>query len=148
MKSKTVEILLAEDCPGDARLTEEALKDAQVENELNVVTNGEEALAYLRREGVHQNATRPDLVLLDLNMPKLSGREVLEEMKKDPDLWSIPVVVLTTSSAEQDIVEVYRLGGNCYIEKPLELDRFIDVVKAIESFWFSIASLPSTRMAG
>jgi CheY-like chemotaxis protein len=137
-----VEILLVEDNPGDVRLTREALRDGKVRNNLNVVDDGVKALAYLRREGEYANVHRPDLILLDLNLPRMSGREVLTQIKGDPDLRSIPVVVLTTSQAEQDIVRAYELNANCYVTKPVDLDQFINVVKSIEDFWLTIVKLP------
>jgi len=142
-----VEILLVEDNPGDVRLTVEALKDAKVRNRLTVVGDGEAALAYLRREGRYAEAQRPDLILLDLNLPRKDGREVLQEIKADESLRSIPVVVLTTSQAEQDIAKSYNLHANCYITKPVDLDRFVEVVRAIESFWFTIVKLPPNGSA-
>jgi len=138
-----IEILLVEDNPGDVRLTVEALKEGKLRNRMNVVEDGEKALAYLRREAGYEDAARPDLVLLDLNLPRKDGREVLAEMKADPDLKRIPVVVLTTSKAEEDILKSYDLHANCYITKPVDLDQFIGVVKSIESFWFSVVSLPT-----
>lgn len=138
-----VEILLVEDSPADVRLTIEALRDAKVRNNLHVAADGEEALAFLRREGPHADAVRPDLILLDLNLPKKDGREVLEEVKADPQLRRIPVVVLTTSEAEQDILRSYDLHANCYITKPVDLDQFITVVRSIEDFWLTIVKLPS-----
>jgi two-component system, chemotaxis family, response regulator Rcp1 len=140
--SRPVEILLVEDNPGDVRLTKEALKEGKVRNNLHVVDDGVKALAFLRRDDPYVDAVRPDLVLLDLNLPRKSGREVLEEIKKDPSLRHIPVVVLTSSEAEQDIVRAYDLHANCYISKPVDLDQFITVVKSIEDFWFSIVKLP------
>ena len=137
-----IEILLVEDNPGDARLTAEALNDAKVLNTLTVVQDGVEALTYLRREGRYSEAPRPDVVLLDLNLPKKDGREVLAEIKEDPDLKRIPVVVLTTSKAEEDIARTYDLHGNCYISKPVDLDQFMTVVKSIENFWFTVVRLP------
>jgi chemotaxis family two-component system response regulator Rcp1 len=139
---KQIELLLVEDNPGDVRLTQEALKDGKVLNRLHVVMDGVEALAFLRREGKYANAVRPDLILLDLNLPKKDGREVLEEIKSDLDLKRIPVVILTVSKAEEDIIRSYELHANCYITKPVDLDRFIEVVKAIEDFWFTIVKLP------
>lgn len=141
---RPVEILLVEDNPGDVRLTKEALRESKVRNNLSVVHDGVEALAYLRREGPYAEATRPDLVLLDLNLPRKDGREVLSEMKDDDSLRRIPVVILTTSRAEQDIVKTYNLHANCYISKPVDLDQFITVVKTIEDFWFTIVTLPRT----
>src|ERR687884_1433856 len=120
--TRAIEILLVEDSPGDVRLTREALRDGKVRNNLSVVTDGVEALAFLRREGRYADAPRPDLILLDLNLPKKDGREVLAEIKADPNLRRIPVVVLTTSEAEQDIVETYNLHANCYVKKPVDLD--------------------------
>ena len=139
---KPIEILLIEDNPGDVRLTKEALKDGKVLNSLHVANDGVEAMAFLRREGKYVNATRPDLILLDLNLPKKDGREVLAEIKNDHDLRRIPVVILTVSKAEEDIIKTYDLHANCYITKPLDLDRFIEVVRAIEDFWLAIVKLP------
>lgn len=141
-ESRPVEILLVEDNPGDVRLTREALKEGKVRNNLNVAQDGVEALAFLRREGKYADAVRPDLILLDLNLPRKDGREVLEEIKADPALRPIPVVILTSSQAEQDIVRAYDLHANCYVSKPVDLDQFITVVKSIEDFWFAIVKLP------
>ena len=140
--TRPIEILLVEDSPEDADLTREALEDAKVANNLSVVADGAAALAYLRREGEHREAPRPDLILLDLNLPKKHGREVLAEIKADEELKLIPVVVLTTSEAEQDIVRSYKLHANCYVTKPLDLDQFVTVVKSIEDFWLAIVKLP------
>lgn len=137
------EILLVEDNPGDVRLTREALKEGKVLNHLNVVDDGIEALAFLRREDKYANAVRPDLILLDLNLPKKDGREVLAEIKADAGLKKIPVVILTTSAAEQDVLKTYDLHANCYITKPVDLEQFIKIVRLIEDFWFTIARLPS-----
>jgi CheY-like chemotaxis protein len=143
MKANTpIQILLVEDNPGDVRLTREVLKDGRINNTLNVVEDGVEALAYLRREGAYADAMQQDLVLLDLNLPKKDGREVLAEMKADPALRRIPVIVLTSSSAELDIVAAYNLHANCYITKPVDLDQFTKVVRSIEDFWLSIVKLP------
>jgi two-component system, chemotaxis family, response regulator Rcp1 len=139
---RPVEILLAEDNPGDVRLTREALREGKVHNNLAVASDGVEAIAYLRREGEHAEAVRPDLILLDLNLPRKDGREVLAEIKADPALRNIPVVVLTSSQAEEDIVRAYDLHANCYVTKPVDLDQFIRVVEAIEDFWFTIVKLP------
>jgi len=139
---RPAQILLVEDNPGDVGLTLEALKEATVPNKLTVVKNGIEALSLLRRQGQHAQAARPDLILLDLNLPKKGGRKVLAEIKADDDLKRIPVVVLTTSEDEQDVLESYNLHANCYIVKPLDLDRFITVVKSIEDFWLRIVVLP------
>ena len=137
-----VEILLVEDNPGDARLAMEALKDAKVRNKLHWVKDGVEAMAFLRREGEHSHSPRPDLILLDLNLPRKDGREVLSEIKGDEDLRRIPVVILTISDDEQDILRSYDTHANCYITKPLDLDRFMQVVKSIEDFWLQIVKLP------
>ncbi|HZW29977.1 MAG TPA: response regulator [Isosphaeraceae bacterium] len=141
-RMRPVEILLVEDNPGDVRLTIEALRDGKVRNHLNVVTDGVEALLYLRQEGKYAAAARPDLILLDLNLPRKDGREVLAEIKADPHLRSIPVVILTTSQADQDILKSYELNANCYITKPVDLDQFISVVRSIEDFWFTVVTLP------
>jgi chemotaxis family two-component system response regulator Rcp1 len=137
-----IEILLVEDNPGDIRLTQEALRDAKVHNHLSVIADGVEAIAFLRREGAHARAARPDLILLDLNLPKKSGREVLEEIKQDEALRDIPVVILTTSQAEQDVLASYRLRANAYVTKPVDLEQFLKVVWAIERFWLEIVKLP------
>jgi chemotaxis family two-component system response regulator Rcp1 len=137
-----VEILLVEDNPGDVRLTIEALKDAKVRNNLHVAKDGVEAMAFLRQEGEYADVPRPDVILLDLNLPKKDGREVLAEIKADPDLKRIPVVVLTVSQAEEDILKTYNLHANCYITKPVDLDQFLTVVKSIEDFWLTIVRLP------
>ena len=137
-----IKILLVEDNPGDIRLTMEIMKEAKVLNRVNVVEDGVECLSYLRREGKHTDASRPDLILLDLNLPKKDGREVLEDIKEDPDLRRIPVVVLTSSMEERDIIRTYDLHANCYITKPINLDQFSDVVQAIENFWFTVVKLP------
>ncbi len=145
---KPVEILLVEDNPGDVRLTIEGLREGKVRNNLQIVEDGAEALAYLKREGKYKDAVRPDLILLDLNLPKKDGREVLSEIKADEDLRHIPVVVLTSSKAEQDILRAYSLHANCYITKPVDLDQFISVVESIEDFWFSIVKLPRGERNG
>ena len=137
-----IEVLLVEDSPGDARLTREAFKDAKVHINLHVAPDGAKAMAFLKREGEHANALRPDLILLDLNLPKKDGREVLAEIKESPTLKSIPVVVLTTSSSEADILRSYQLHANCYITKPVGLEGFLTVVKIIDSFWLSVVKLP------
>lgn len=142
--TRPVEILLVEDNPGDVRLTREALKEGKVLNNLHVVNDGVEAIAFLRRKGKYASAVRPDIMLLDLNLPKKDGREVLAEIKDDPDLKRIPVVILTVSSAEEDIIKTYNLHANCYITKPVDLERFLEVVKAIEDFWLVIVKLPPT----
>jgi chemotaxis family two-component system response regulator Rcp1 len=139
---RPIEILLVEDNPGDVRLTQEALKDAKVLNKLRVVSDGVEALAFLRRQGKYAHAVRPGLILLDLNLPKLDGRKVLAEIKEDPELKRIPVVVLTISKAEEDIIKTYELHANCYITKPVDLEQFMEVVKAIENFWLTVVKLP------
>lgn len=146
--TKNVEILLVEDNPGDVRLTQEILNEGKVRNNLSVVENGVEALSFLRKEGKYENSPIPDLILLDLNLPKKDGREVLNDIKNDDKLINIPVVVLTTSQAEEDIEKVYNLNANCYVSKPVELNEFINVVKSIEDFWLSIVKLPSKYQTG
>ena len=141
--SSPIEILLVEDNPGDVRLTQEVLKEGKVHNSLSIVENGVQALSFLRKENEYKDAPTPDLILLDLNLPKKDGREVLLDIKKDPELKKIPVVVLTTSQAEEDILKVYDLNANCYVSKPVDLGQFIDVVKSIEDFWLSIVKLPT-----
>jgi chemotaxis family two-component system response regulator Rcp1 len=142
MQPVPIEILLVEDNPADARLTREAFKDGKVFHNLNVVTDGIEALAYLRKEGKYADAPRPDIILLDLNLPRKDGREVLSEIKSDDSLRRIPVVILTTSAAEQDVLSSYNLHANCYITKPVDLDQFLKVVHWVEDFWLTIVKLP------
>jgi chemotaxis family two-component system response regulator Rcp1 len=142
---KPVEILLVEDNPGDARLAKEALKDAKVLNTMNWVQDGVEALEYLRKEGKYSKALRPDLILLDLNMPRKDGREVLKEIKEDTALRRIPVVILTVSKAEEDIVKSYNLHANAFVTKPVDLTQFLEVVKGIENFWLTIVELPDGK---
>jgi two-component system, chemotaxis family, response regulator Rcp1 len=142
--SRPVDILLVEDNPGDVRLTQEAFRDARIEVRLSVVMDGEEALNYLYRRGQYADVTRPDIILLDLNIPKKDGREVLQEIKRDDSLRYVPVVVLTTSNAEQDIVRTYNLNVNAYINKPVDFDRFFEIVQKIEEFWLMTAILPSS----
>ena len=142
LTARPINILLVEDNPGDARLTIEALRDAKVRNELNVARDGVEAMAMLRREDGYADAPRPDLILLDLNLPRKDGRQVLAEIKSDENLRRIPVAVLTTSQAEQDILASYDLHANCYITKPVDLNEFVRVVQGIENFWLSIVKLP------
>ena len=139
---KPIEILLVEDNPADVRLTQEAFRDAKVHNTLNVARDGVEALAYLRREGAFATVKRPDVIFLDLNLPKIDGRQVLSVLKSDTALKRIPVVILTTSQAEQDILQSYILHANCYVTKPVDLDQFLSVVKSIEDFWVSVVKLP------
>lgn len=139
---KPIEILMVEDNPGDVRLTMEALRDTKIRNNLSIVTDGAEALSFLRQEGEYAQAPRPDLILLDLNIPKKGGHEVLGEIKADQDLTRIPVVILTTSRDEQDILKTYNMHANCYITKPVDLDQFVRVVQSIESFWLTIVRLP------
>jgi chemotaxis family two-component system response regulator Rcp1 len=141
-----IEILLVEDSPGDVRLTQEALRDAKVQNNVHIASDGMDATAFLWRQGKHAKAPRPDLILLDLNLPKKSGRDILEEIKLDPSLKSIPVVVLTTSAAEEDIFRSYQLHANCYITKPVDLDQFLRVVRTIDNFWLAIVKLPTEGM--
>lgn len=145
-RNRAIEVLLVEDNPGDVRLTREALKDGRLLNSVTVVGDGVEALSFLRRAGKYTDAVTPDLILLDLNLPKKDGREVLAEIKADSRLRRIPIVVLTTSSAEEDILKTYDLHANCYITKPVDLEQFIRVVKSIEDFWLSIVKLPSDEI--
>lgn len=140
--TSTIEILLVEDNPADIDLTRETMEYAKIANNLHVACDGVEALQFLRREGPFKDSPRPDLILLDLNLPRKDGREVLHEVKNDDALKTIPVVVLTSSEAERDIVRTYSLGANCYITKPVDLDQFAEVVKSIESFWFMVVRLP------
>ena len=140
--TKAIEILLVEDDPGDIDLIEEALEDAKLQINLNSVRDGVEALAYLRREGKYTQAISPDLILLDLNLPRRDGREVLQDIKGDNYFKRIPVVVLTTSDAEDDILKSYNLGANCYVSKPLGMQDFIKIVESIENFWFTVVKLP------
>jgi len=139
---KAIEILLVEDSPSDAALTAEALETGKIVNNLNRVVDGVEAMQYLRREGKFAKAVRPDLIMLDLNLPRKDGREVLRELKNDPSLKIIPVIVLTTSRADQDILQSYHLNANCYITKPVDFQQFIDVVKSVKHFWLSVVTLP------
>jgi two-component system, chemotaxis family, response regulator Rcp1 len=140
--AQPIEILLVEDSPGDVRLTQEALKDAKVHVSLQVARDGIEAMSFLKQEGEYANSPRPDLILLDLNLPKKDGREVLQEIKESPTLKSIPVVILTTSASNVDILRSYMLHANCYITKPVNLDGFLKVVKTIDGFWLSVVKLP------
>jgi two-component system, chemotaxis family, response regulator Rcp1 len=140
--AEAIEVLLVEDSAGDVRLTREAFKDAKVHINLHVASDGAEAMAFLKREGKNANVPRPDLTLLDLNLPKKDGREVLAEIKESPALKSIPVVILTTSASEEDILRSYRLHANCYITKPVGLDGFLKVVQSIDNFWLSVVKLP------
>ncbi|MFN6439475.1 MAG: response regulator [Nostoc sp. DedSLP01] len=137
-----IEVLLVEDNPGDAQLTRIALEDSKISIHLNVVEDGVEAMAFLRKQEKYVKAAHPDIVLLDLNLPKKDGREVLAEIKADEYLKRIPVVVLTTSQAEEDILRAYNLSANCYITKPVDFDQFVKIVKSIENFWFAIVKLP------
>lgn len=141
---RPVEFLLAEDNPGDVRLTKEALRESKISNNLNVVPDGVEAMAFLRRMGSYADAPRPDVILLDLNLPKKDGREVLAEVKADPNLRLIPVVIITSSEAEQDVLRTYELHANCYVTKPVDLEQFIKVIQSIETFWLTIVTLPSS----
>ncbi len=139
---RPVDILLVEDNPGDVRLIREAFDDGKVINQLSSVSDGQQAIAFLRKQGAYARVSRPDLILLDLNLPRKDGREVLAEIKADPDLKRIPVVVVTSSQAEADILKSYSLHANCYVTKPVDLNRFIQVVKSIEDFWVTIVKLP------
>lgn len=143
MSNGSIQVLLVEDNPGDVRLTKEALKEGKMLNRVTVVGDGVEALSFLRRQGKYADAGQPDLILLDLNLPKKDGRQVLAEIKADPGLKRIPVVVLTTSSAEEDILKTYDLHANCYVTKPVDLEQFMHVVKSIEDFWVTVVKLPS-----
>jgi two-component system, chemotaxis family, response regulator Rcp1 len=145
IEGRSINILLVEDNPGDVRLTREAFDEAKVNNNLHVASDGVEAMEFLRRKGKFSNAPRPDLILLDLNMPRKNGREVLAEAKTDPDLMRIPIVVLTVSQAEEDILSIYDLHANCYIPKPMDINKFIDIIKNIEGFLLTFAKLPSGR---
>jgi two-component system, chemotaxis family, response regulator Rcp1 len=142
LHNRSVEILLVEDNPDDIDLTIEAFKESSSESHLHVVEDGVQALEFLRRRGVHAEAPRPDLILLDLNLPRKSGHEVLQEIKSDPDLRQIPVVVLTTSAADNDVLRSYELSANCFITKPVDLDAFLSVVRVVDRFWRDIATLP------
>jgi CheY-like chemotaxis protein len=140
--NRPVEILLVEDNPGDERLTREALKEGKVYSNLHWVKDGVEAMEFLRRQGRYSSVPRPDIILLDLNLPKKDGREVLQDIKNDPELKRIPVVVLTTSKAEEDVLRTYNLHANCYVTKPVDLEKFIVVVKSIDVFWLTVVTLP------
>jgi chemotaxis family two-component system response regulator Rcp1 len=142
LESKPIEILLVEDNKADARLTMEALKDGKIQNNITVLEDGVEAMAYLRCEGKYSGAVRPDLIVLDLNLPKKDGREVLAEVKADPSLKTIPVVIMTVSKAEEDILKSYSLHANCYVTKPVDFTQFVKVVRTIEDFWLTIVKLP------
>lgn len=142
MSNHEIEVLLIEDDPGDVELTETTLSKSKLKINLRVVNDGEEALAYLHQEGQYTDTIRPSLILLDLNLPGLSGREILQVIKSDPKLGCIPVVVLTTSDADIDILESYKLGANCYVTKPIGLKEFTKIVQSIESFWFTVVKLP------
>ena len=148
MNGKPIEVLLVEDSPGDVRLTQEAFREANMAIRLHVATDGVEALAFLKREGVYARAPRPELILLDLNLPKMDGREVLAHIKENPDLKTIPTVILTTSEAEADIVKSYQLQANCYLSKPVQLDAFESLVKSINDFWLTKVKLPQQRQNG
>lgn len=145
MGGTPIEVLLVEDSPGDVRLTQEAFRDANMSIHLHVATDGVEAMAFLRHEGVHGKAPRPDFILLDLNLPKMDGREVLAHIKEDENLKTIPTVILTTSESEADIVSSYQLRANCYLSKPVQLDAFERLVKSINNFWLTEAKLPQQR---
>jgi two-component system, chemotaxis family, response regulator Rcp1 len=143
-----IEVLLVEDSPGDVRLTQEAFRDANKAIHLHVASDGVEAMSFLRREGIHAQAPRPELILLDLNLPKMDGREVLAHIKEDASLKTIPTVILTTSEAEADIVRSYQLQANCYLSKPVQLDAFEALVKSINDFWLTKVKLPQQRQSG
>ncbi len=143
MPGRQIEVLLVEDDPGDVLMTREAFEDYKLQNKLHVVNDGAEAMDFLRRQGEHTDATRPDLVLLDLNLPRMDGREVLQAIKSDPELASIPVVILTTSEAEEDVLRSYSLHANAYVTKPVDFERFIQVVRQIDEFFVSVVRLPT-----
>jgi CheY-like chemotaxis protein len=143
LPGRQIEVLLVEDDPGDVLMTKEAFHDYKLSNQLHVVTDGAEAMEFLRRQGEHTDAPRPDLVLLDLNLPRMDGREVLQAIKSDPDLASIPVVILTTSEAEEDVLRSYSLHANAYVTKPVDFDRFIQVVRQIDEFFVTVVRLPT-----
>jgi chemotaxis family two-component system response regulator Rcp1 len=147
-EGRPIEILLVEDSPSDTDLTVEALKEFKVRNHVSVVEDGVLALQFLRREGPYAEAPRPDLIMLDLNLPRKDGREVLAEIKKDDSLKLIPIVVLTTSRADQDILRAYQLNANCYITKPVDFNQFLEVVRSIEAFWLFVVTLPPAPRAG
>ncbi len=142
---RPIEVLLVEDSPADIRLTQEAMKESKFIVNMNIAHDGVEAMEYLRKQNQHADKPRPDLILLDLNMPKMDGREVLKAVKQDPALCSIPIVILTISNAEEDILMTYEHHANCYIRKPLDLNQFIEIVKKIEAFWFTIVTLPGQK---
>jgi chemotaxis family two-component system response regulator Rcp1 len=142
-QSRPIEILLVEDSPSDAALTIEALKAGKIANRLTHVEDGVEAMDFLRRRGKYADAARPDLIMLDLNLPRMDGRDVLVQIKNDPDLKIIPIIVLTTSRSDKDILQSYQLNANCYITKPVDFDHFIEVVKSIENFWLTVVTLPA-----
>jgi CheY-like chemotaxis protein len=141
-ETRPIEILLVEDSPSDAALTIEALEAGKIANKISHVEDGVEAMAYLRRQGRYSNASRPDLIMLDLNLPRKDGREVLKELKSDPALKMIPVIILTTSNSDKDVMQSYELHANCYITKPVDFKRFIDIVRSIENFWLTVVTLP------
>ncbi len=141
-RSHPFEILLVEDNPGDVVLTQEALREGRFRYHLSIAEDGEQALHFLRKEGIYKNAPRPDLILMDLNLPKKDGREVLAEVKNDPVLGHIPVIVLTTSEADQDIARAYKLHANCYLTKPLQVEDFVNMILSVEEFWLNLAHLP------
>ena len=145
MEPKFIELLLVEDSPGDVRLTKEALKDYKILNNLSVVNDGQEAMDFLNKKGKYKDAPTPDIILLDLNLPKKDGREVLVDIKSDKELRRIPVVILSTSDAEEDIVRAYKNYANCYVTKPIDLEQFVKVVKTLHNFWLSIVKLPTTK---
>lgn len=142
---KAIEILLVEDNPADVLIAREALSEAKLLNSIHVVEDGVQAMEYLRKQKQYRSAARPDLILLDLNLPRKNGREVLEEIKEDPILMSIPIVVLTTSSAEEDILRSYHLHANCYVVKPVEFNKFVQAIQSIQEFWFSVVALPPAK---
>ena len=147
-KSHPVEILLVEDSPSDTEITIEALREAKVRNHLNIVEDGVQAMQFLRRQGLYSETPRPDMIMLDLNLPRKDGREVLADIKGDDQLKTIPIVVMTTSRAEQDVLRAYELSANCYINKPVDFNQFLEVVRSIEAFWLYVVTLPPAPKAG
>jgi len=148
INSKPIQILLVEDSPSDAKLTKKALKSAKIANEIHHVSDGVKAMEFLKHQGEYVDAPRPDLILLDLNLPRKKGQEILEEIKQDPVLQTIPVVILTSSHEEEDILRSYKLHANSYVTKPVDFEKFLEIVRCIENFWFTVVSLPGNKHKG